>query len=257
MILRSGLLLTMLPLVALAEPVQASYDAYAAGLNVLKMDATIDVGPASYRVRLAYRTAGAFSLVVHAQQDTTVDGGFANGRVEPHRFYSAGSLRGQTRVTQIDYQRGQPVVRQLLPPNETEREPVAPERQADTVDTLSAMANLVRQVNQTGRCDGRIVTFDGRRLSELSARTAGQDYLPETSLSSFKGRALHCTFEGRQLGGFKLDEDRTTLQRPQYGNAWFAAATPGGPMIPVRISFRTHWFGDATMYLTETRPLAN
>ena len=153
------------------------------------------------------------------------------------------------RLTLIDYRDGQPTVRQLVPPTETEREPVQPGQQTDTIDTLSAMAELIHTIQRTGRCDGRVTTFDGRRLSVLEARTSGPQSLDPTRRSSFAGMTLRCDFVGRQLAGFMLDEDRTTLQRPQTGTAWFAATAPDGPVVPVRIAFRTRWFGDATMYV--------
>ncbi|MGH7107633.1 MAG: hypothetical protein ACREFT_14125, partial [Acetobacteraceae bacterium] len=34
------------------------------------------------------------------------------------------------------------------------------------------------------------------------------------------------------------------------GAAWFAHPIPGVPVLPVRVSFSTKWFGAATMYLT-------
>ncbi|HYZ64374.1 MAG TPA: DUF3108 domain-containing protein [Acetobacteraceae bacterium] len=251
MLYRALVPLLLLPIVAQASPVQASYDAYAAGLNVVVMDTSFDVQPDRYRVHIGYRTAGTFGVFLRAQQDTTVEGGFVGGRAAPQHFLSTGVLRGEQRLTRIDYAGGQPQIRQLVPGVEQEREPVPPEQQRNTIDTLSAMAQLMRQVNETGRCEGRVVTFDGRRLAELSARTVSEDMLPPSRLTSYSGRALHCDFDGRQLGGFKLDEDRDALQRPQHGSAWFASVVPGGPKIPVRISFRTRWFGDATMYLVD------
>ena len=121
---------------------------------------------------------------------------------------------------------------------------------ANTIDTLSAMASLINQVNTTGRCEGKATTFDGRRLAQLEARTAGEQVLERTGRSNFAGKALRCDFVGRQLAGFNLDDDRERLQRPQSGTAWFAAVTPGGPKIPVRVAFQTRWFGEATMYVT-------
>ena len=234
-----------------AEPVHAGYAAYAAGLNVVVMDAEFLVAPSDYRVHLTYRTTGALGLVIYSHQDTTVEGRFVADHAVPRRFYSFGVLRGEQRVTQIDYPAGQPSVRQLVPPNDHEREPVPPDRQANTIDTLSAMAQLMRRVNATGRCDGRVVTFDGRRLSELAASTAGVQVLQHTSRSSFSGPALRCDFEGRQLGGFKLGEDPDELRRPQHGSAWFASLTPDGAKVPVLISFHTPWFGQAMMYLRD------
>ena len=245
----AALLLLCLPLAARAQPVSAHYAAYSTGLNVLRLDAEIAVGPRNYRVRLAYHTAGTMGWLVRAEQDTTVEGAFVGDHPVPRRFYSVGHFRGRSRVTQIDYPKGQPEVRTLVPPNEEEREPVAPADQAGTIDSVSAMAQLVRQVNATGRCDGRSRTYDGRRLSELSARTVGREVLEPTSRSSFAGPALRCDFEGRQLGGFLLDADRAKAQRPRRGTAWFASASPGGPAIPVRIQFETDFIGSLTMYL--------
>ena len=232
-----------------AGAVEAHYEAYAAGVEVIDMDASFDVGAERYRVRLDFRTVGALNLVVRSRSDTVVEGRFSGGRMAPERFFSTGVLRGGQRVTQIDYQGGKPVVRQLVPANEMEREAVAEADMAGTVDTLSAMAELVHQVNTTGRCEGRVTTFDGRRLSVLEARTSGEQMLEASGRSSFAGMTTRCEFVGRQTGGFMLDEDRVTLQRPQVGTAWFAAVTPGGLKIPVRIAFRTRFFGEATMYL--------
>lgn len=231
------------------SPVQAHYAAYSTGLNVLRLDAEMAVGPRDYRVRLTYRTAGTLRAFVQSDADTVAEGQFVGDRPTPRRFISQGSLRGRPRATQIEYIGGQPQVRALTPPNDEEREPVPVADQAGTIDSLSAMAQLMRQVNATGRCEGRSRTYDGRRLAELSARTAGQETLEPTSRSSFAGPALRCDFEGRQLAGFMLDGDRAAAQRPQRASAWFAATALGGPMIPVRMQFETRFVGNVTMYL--------
>lgn len=246
--LAAALLLCLAP-AARAQPVIAHYAAYSTGLNVLRLDAELAIGPRDYRVRLTYRTAGTVGVLVRAEQDTVVEGAFVGDHPVPRRFYSAGHFRGRPRVTQIDYPKGQPEVRTLTPPNEEEREPVAPADQAGTIDSVSAMAQLVRQVNVAGRCEGQSRTYDGRRLAELTARSTGREVLEQTGRSSFAGSALRCDFEGRQLGGFRLDADRAAARRPRRGTAWFAAVTPGGPMIPVRMQFETDLIGKVTMYL--------
>ncbi len=242
--------LSLIAYPAIAAPVEAQYVAYAAGISVVKLKADFEVAPASYRVRLAFQTVGAVGLLLHAAQDTVVEGQFAaDGRPVPTRFFSTGTLRGAPRVTQIDYRASQPRVRQLVPPNEEERETVPDAQQVDTIDSLSAMADLVRRVNTTGRCDGRVTTFDGRRLAELQSHTAGRETLEPTSRSSFAGSTLRCDFTGKQLAGFRHDASAKDRDL-QHGSAWFAAVTPGGELIPVRISFQTKFFGDAVMYLT-------
>ncbi len=235
---------------AAAEDVHLHYTAYAAGLPVLAMEADWNILPTAYKVHLALHTVGTLALAFKGQSDSIAEGVFEAGHPKPRRYFSYGTLGGMQRVTQIDYPGHEPRVRQMVPPDEDERDPVPETQQAGTVDSLSAMAELVRQVNATGRCDGRISTFDGRRLSELAARTGSVQQLEATSRSSYSGLALRCDFEGRQLGGFIHDEDQTRLREPQHGTAWFAATTPGGEQVPVRIEFRTRWFGTATMYVT-------
>ena len=249
--------LSCLPLAALAQagqpaaapPIRAHYAAYSTGLNILRLDAEIAVGPRDYRLHLAYRTTGTLRALFQSDQDTTSEGAFVSGRPAPRRFFSYGHTRGRPRVTQIDYAGNQPQVRQLTPPNDDEREPVPAAEQAGTIDSLSAMAQLMRQVNATGRCEGRSRTYDGRRLAELAAQTVGEEVLEPTRRSSFAGPALRCEFEGRQLGGFMLEGDREAAQRPQRASAWFAAAVPGGPLIPVRMQFETRFIGRVTVYL--------
>ena len=153
-------------------------------------------------------------------------------------------------MTQIEYTNDTPHIRQMQPPNDDGREPVAAARQANTVDGLTAMADLLRHVITTGTCEGRITTYDGRRLSEIEARTAGTDFLAPSSRSSFSGNALRCAVTARFVAGFMPDTDEQ-FRKPQLANAWFAPMTPGGPPVPVRISIPTKWFGEASLFITE------
>ncbi len=228
------------------------YDMYAAGLDVLELRAGIGLNATGYRVEITFRTTGLAGVMVRGRQSSATDGVWAGDQPEPLRVWGDGFWRGTPRHTLIEYDRGIPLVRTLTPPNDEEREPVPVELQAHTMDTLSAMAMLMRRVARTGRCEAEARTFDGRRLADITARTVGEEVLPRTGRSMFAGPALRCDFEGHQLAGFMRDEDRARLMRPHRGSAWFAAAEPGGPLLPVRIAFETRWFGDATMYLTAT-----
>ena len=150
----------------------------------------------------------------------------------------------------MDYQDGQPLIRTLVPPNEGEREPVPPAMERNTIDTLSAIALMIRHVQDSGRCEAHAVTFDGRRLIDVTAHTAGLQTLPRSDRSPFFGPTLRCDFEGRQLAGFRRGEDPAELGRPKHGSAWLAQVVPGAPPIPIRMNFETRWFGVATLYLT-------
>lgn len=242
--------LFVIPAAAQAPPTHLTYSAYAHGFNVIDLNATLSVSPSRYRIEIDYSLVGAVGTVLHGDGKTTVTGRFEGLRAEPDELFSAGHFRGDPRVTQISWRGGDPVTLQLVPGAEAERDPVPVAMRAKTIDTLSAMVALIHQVDQTGRCDGSERTFDGRRLSQVAAHTAGETTVEETSRSVFHGQALRCDFEGRQLAGFRRDANQEELHRPQEGAAWFARLTPGGPPVPVRVEFTTPQFGQATMYLT-------
>lgn len=246
----------LLPGSAHAEvAVVATYAAYSHLLHVLNLEASLDLRPDGYALRVVTHTAGTVRVFFHSDIDTSVSGSFSAGAARPARYASAGQMGGEPRNTLIEYRNGQPVVRTLTPPNAAdERDEVPAADTAGTVDTLSAIAFLMRQVTNTGRCEGSLTTFDGRRLAVLTARTVGEEVLDKTGRSSFAGPALRCDFEGRQTGGFKPGDDLGRQKRSQHGAAWFARAVPGGPAIPVRVTFENRVLGEATLYLSSAAP---
>jgi hypothetical protein len=236
---------------AAAPPaIHIAYSGYSHGFNVIDLDAVLTAGATRYRLEVNFQLAGVLGTLFHADGKTIVNGRFIGARAEPDDLYSTGHFRGDPRVTQMVWRSGVPTVIQMQPPVETERDVVPANLQANTIDSLSAMAALIHQVATTGKCDGHDRTFDGRRLSEVSAHTVGQEMLEKTSRSAFAGQALRCDFQGKQLAGFRRDADQNELGKPNDGSAWFAPVTAAGPPIPVRVTFTTPQFGDTTMYLT-------
>ncbi len=257
--LRGGatILSLLLPGVAIAQaPVSlhATYDTYAAGMHVARVETGFSLGPRTYQVNLGYRTTGLAGFFVRGHEFDFVTGAWHGLHASPARFTGEGVWRGIDRQVVIDYQGGRPVIRQLVPPNDAEREPVPEDLRANTVDTLSALAELIRVVDATGRCDAKARTYDGRRAVEIEAHTVGNEELQPTGRSSFAGTALRCNFSGRMLAGFLFADDRQRDGRPMHGSAWLAPITANGPRAPVRMTFETKWFGEATMYVTEAGP---
>ncbi|HTB44831.1 MAG TPA: DUF3108 domain-containing protein [Acetobacteraceae bacterium] len=242
----------LIPVPALAQDVpetHARYNLYAAGFHVMELDAAFGFGPHHYQVQLAYHTTGVVSLFHHGHQLNTVVGTWDAGRPDPQQFHSIGVWQGEDKVTLIDYLHGQPLIRSLIPSQEKEREPVPLSLQQNSVDSLSALALLVRRVADTGRCEASVHTFDGNRASEITAHTVGEEMLPHNEHSSFTGKALRCDFVGQMLAGFLYQDSSAYDRRPLHGSAWLARLVPGAPPLPVEMQFETHWFGDAHMYL--------
>ena len=252
-----ALLLTLLPAAAYggapgAEDARLRYAAYAHGLPVLRMQVALDQWPGGYRMRLDYRTIGVVGFLYRGRQQDEVAGTWRDGRPAPRAYRAEGVWHGDRHRLVMDYVDGRPDLRAVLPPIRTEREPVPPARQVGTIDTLSALVDLLRRIAATGGCDDRVKTFDGRRLSVISARNAGTTVLPRRAGVVFAGPALRCDFTGRMLAGFLYGHQQHD-SRPMHGSAWFAPLVPGGEALPVRLRFQTDWFGDVTMVLTAAR----
>jgi hypothetical protein len=243
----------LLPFAAAAQdraPLHLRYAVYAAGVNVVDIDSRLDLFAKRYRIDLAYHTVGVLSLISHNQIESFAEGSLSGQGPQPLRFASWGTLRGTPRRTVIDYINGQPLLREQVPENDNDRELVPVSMQRGTMDTLSAIVTLVREVSEKGRCDGQSETFDGRRLLQISSRTVGEEKLGTEDRSSFSGTALRCDFTGRQLAGFQPDDEAEERAKVHRYQAWLAPLTPGGPRLPVRVVFETRFFGNATAYLT-------
>jgi hypothetical protein len=238
------------------------YDGFAHGLLVLKMHATLNLTRTGYEGSLSFHTAGMVGWMVHDTDDSQVTGRFVQAdpgdalpdHAQPLSFVSIGNLRGVERVTRMTYRDGNPVIQTLTPDPSLERSAVPPAATPHTLDNLSALGELVRQVADTGRCDGNATLFDGRRLTTLSARTSGTQTLPHTSRSIFAGQALRCDFEGNQLYGFKHAESEAEQRATKHGNAWLASVLPNLPAVPVRVIFTNKVLGEVTLYLTAAQP---
>ena len=247
---------------ARAEPIAATYTVYAAGVTIMELNAVLDITDTAYSVEFRTRLRGVASAFGSGELVTRVEGVWQGDRARPRRYISEGSLRGESRRTVLEWQNNQPVIRVMVPPNDTERLPVPEAEQRDTIDTLSAIAQLVRQVRRGGRCDGAVRVYDGRRLSSMAAGTQGRDAFAPAR-DEWSGTALKCAFEGRFLAGYRRDEDVETARRPQYGTAWLGESAPGGPVIPVRIEAASRWFGTMSARLSSAgppgrvRPVAN
>ena len=233
-----------------APAFHATYETYAAGIHVAEVDTGFRFGPSGYQMNLGYHTTGMVGFFFRGNQFDRVTGAWRGRHASPSEFIGQGEWRGVQRLADVGYQQGKPVIRQLIPPNADEREPVPDDLQVNSIDTLSALAELIHVVGETGRCETTVRTYDGRRAVEIEAHTVGEDMLETSSRSSFAGKALHCEFSGRMLAGFKFDDDRVRDSKPMHGSAWLAPMVAGGPPLPVRMTFETRWFGDAVMYLT-------
>ncbi|WP_419896690.1 DUF3108 domain-containing protein [Roseomonas sp. USHLN139] len=251
----AALLLSLLalPTLARAEPLRAVYAVQAAGLQVMRVEVIFDLdNPARYRIESSFRFTGMAGWFASGRQASRVEGVWAQNAARPVRYVGDGLWRGEPRQVVLEYPGNQPVARLMVPAEDPDREPVPEALQRGTVDSLTALAQLTRNLATTGRCEGRAAIFDGRRRADMAARTLGRDLLTAQG-GSWGGEAVRCGFEARQLAGFKRD-DGPEAREPQEGLAWMAAPLAGAPIIPVRVEMPGRWLGRLTALLVEVKP---
>jgi opacity protein-like surface antigen len=160
-------LLTSTGASAQVAQVQLAYDTYAAGIEVMQMRAFFGLGPWNYHIDLDYHTTGLVGVFYSGRQTNTARGAWQDGQATPLEFFGEGVWRGHARRTLISYDHGLPQVKELQPPQESEREAVPAELQLHTVDTLSALAQLMRRVEHDHACETEVHTYDGRRVLDV------------------------------------------------------------------------------------------
>jgi hypothetical protein len=238
---------------AAATGISATYTIETAGIKIVDATAEINLSENVYTVKVAYRTRGVAAVFFHGSQVTEADGLWLGLMPAPVHFRTVGIWQGINRHTQIDYMNGQPVVSVLEPAESEKRYPVSLAQRADTIDPLSALALLVRQVRDTGRCDGKVSLFGGRSRLEFAAHTIGIEHI-DGGTQSWSGNALRCTFESRIVAGFGRERRTEKAEGTKGGVAWIAAPLPGGLPIPVRIDAASRWYGSTSIRLVHADP---
>jgi hypothetical protein len=227
------LLLAALP--AQAEAWRATYAITLAGATVMEAEVAFDLGGDSYRVEARTRTRGLASVVVRGESLTLSEGRWQGALARPRLHESQGHWRGTARRARIEYAPdGEPRVLLLEPAQDMPRAPLPPGSRAGTLDNLSALAQLVRHVRDTGRCESSATGFDGRRLT-------GFDVTREPAPQARDGGLLRCVIESRPLGGYALD--RPDAANPSHVHAVFGLLRSDTPVLPVRVEIASRWWG--------------
>jgi hypothetical protein len=225
---------------ARANPVEADYAVSQLGITVMDIRITIDQAGERYRLATVSRSRGVGRLFLPRESIAEAEGGLRGREVLPLRYRTEGEWRGTPRRTLMEYLGGTPRLAVLEPPEGPDRIPVPPEDMVGTIDGLSALLRLSRDVAATGRCDLTGTIFDGRRRLEWTSRTIGVEASP---VRAAPGQALRCGLESRLVGGFRRTDNPAEAGRPRQAEAWLAVLGPGQPPLPLRVEFPSTFLG--------------
>jgi hypothetical protein len=220
---------------AQAEAWRATYAITVAGAVVMEAEVAFDLGGEAYRVEARTRTRGLASLLVRGESLTRSEGRWHGAQARPRVYESQGYWRGTARRARLEYgPDGEPRVLVMEPAQDMARTPLPPGPRAGTLDNLSALAQLVRHVRDTGRCDVTATGFDGRRLTRFEVTRDPVVQVADRGL-------LRCVIESQPLAGYALD--RPDAANPTQVHAIFGVLRPDTPVLPVRVEIASRWWG--------------
>jgi Protein of unknown function (DUF3108) len=193
-----------------AQTDQGTFDLQIRGFSagVLQFSGSEDGG--RYAVAGKLESSGVAAMLRKVRYDAKTSGRVAGGRWSPARYEEQADTGKRQSQSLLDYRGGVP--RERLKPSRADNPAyVDPATQKGTVDPLTALYALLRDMPEAEACNLKLVLFDGARRSQIALGVRGTE-----------GGAITCAGEYRRLAGFsaaELAEKQRFAFRVTYGPA--------------------------------------
>jgi len=220
-----------------------------AGAHVATNRTVVEETTDRYAITTDAESRGIAAVLVPLTSHSQVRGRLGAGVVQPQAYRGEVHRNGVDTLSRVDYAADGTVAGESTPPAVTAR-PVTPALMRGTVDQLTALFMMERQLAARGSCAGHLSVFDGRRRYNLHFRDAAAETMPAPAARSVVAMAQVCHMRREAIAGF-ADESGTS-EGAHAGKLWYARLLPGDVMIPVQMEFATE-FGGVTGYLSELR----
>lgn len=150
----------------------------------------------NYAVAGKVQSTGLVGRLVKFSYDAKARGSYRNGRYTPTEYTEAADTGKRQSTSVMRYRSGVPQVRDITPPRAAAAYDLKPSTQGGTIDPLTAVYALLRDVDAARACQVDLKMFDGRRRSQITLKNP----TPQADGS------LLCSGEYRRLGGFSPED---------------------------------------------------
>jgi hypothetical protein len=178
------------PAVAEAEH-RGSFDVVFRGIVAGRATFHANENTRSYALAGRLQSTGLLRVIADIRYDAQVQGTRAGDRFAPRQYREEARISQRTQEAEMVWRRGIPVVELVAPPKDPEPTDLDPATQRGTVDPLTALWAVLRDVPPGEACDVSNDVFDGRRRSRLRLHSPAKN-----------GDAVVCTGEYRRVAGF-------------------------------------------------------
>ncbi len=219
---------------ARAETYRLNYEAAVLGVVVLG-NASYEVTSSAsrYAVRANLRTSGLARMFDQTEITATSTGSISGANIGWTRYDISHAYSGKFRRIQLN--RGAGGVTAQIAPNYTDlgRPPASAAQQNSSLDPLTGVFALGRQIGAARACQGSVLVFDGRQHYRLSVSPIAQGTF---NGGGYRGPALNCRFRYDLIAGIGRDVDRNRIP---VADAWFALPAEASFAPPLRLTVPT------------------
>lgn len=134
---------------------------------------------------------------------------------------------------------------------------VDPEITDGTIDSLTALLQVLTTYNTTQKCEGTSEVFDGKRRFKQIFHHEKNVELTKSKYNIYEGPAAQCTVEVVPISGAWHKKPRGWMSIQEQGRdkgtmptVWIAQMSEDGPAIPIKVRIKTA-HGTLFMHLAE------
>jgi len=171
------------------------FDVVLKGIKAGELAIDGKIAGGAYAANGVVKTTGLAGMIKKIRYDATASGSFAKGRFTPRAVEVASQRGDDSSKNTMIYKNGTPASVSHEPPRTPRATDVDPAKQGGTIDPLTALYAVLRDVDRDEACTLKVTMFDGVRRSQvaLSAPQPTED-------------GVTCSGEYRRIAGFKEKE---------------------------------------------------
>ena len=248
----AGFLLLILGASRAADPdrIEMRIEMFGAlGVHVATNRTTVEETADRYAITTDVESRGIAAVFANLASHSEVRGRLTSVTVRPQAYRGEVHRNGVHTYNRVDYGADGTVTGGSTPLGET-RTPVTPALMRGTVDQLSALFMMERQLASRSSCALVVAVCDGLRRYNLHFTDAVPETIRASGGHGFAGATQVCRMRREAIAGFLDDSGRS--EGAYAGTLWYARLLPGDLIVPVQMEFSTE-FGSVSGYLAELR----
>ncbi len=149
-----------------------TFDLSIRGIRVGAVTMTVNEGDGRYSVLGAARNLGLTRVIRRFSYQGEARGRVSGVKFSPDRYEEVADTGKRQSEVLLNYQNGVPKVARYTSPRQAGEDSPAPETQGGTVDPLTAIYGMLRDVPIADACKGNFDIFDGARRSRIRMKLA-------------------------------------------------------------------------------------